>query len=98
MPAMQLHRAVDHALGGFGRKHLGHRRLAGDAAGALILGPSCAIDQERRGIHFRRAVGDRALRHLQVGQRRAEQVTRGRVFQRLVQGAAGEAQRGRPHG
>ena len=96
--AVQLHGAIDDALRRLGRDHFRHRGLAGDARGALVLGPGGAIDQQRRGVDLAGAVGDRRLRHLQIAERGAEQPAACGMCDGLVQRPAGEAERGGAHG
>ena len=93
--AVQLHGLVDHLLRAVGGEQLGHRRLAGDAGGAHVLGPGGAVDEQRGGVDVERHVGDVALHHLQLGQRRAEQLALARArLIALVERAAGKAERG----
>ncbi len=89
--AMQLHRLVDHLLRLVGGKQLGHRRFAGDAGSAHVLGPGGAIDQKRGGIDIEGHVGDMALHHLQLGHRRAKQFALGHPLDAFIQSAAGKA-------
>ena len=92
--AVQLHGLVDDLLRLVGGEELRHRRLARHARGARILRPGGAIDEQRGGIDVERHVGEVALHHLQLGHRRAEQLSLGSAFQALVEGAAGKAERG----
>src|SRR5262249_52927576 len=75
---------IDHALRRLGREHFRHRRLARDARGALVLGPGRAIDEERRCVDLARALRDRALRELQLGERRAEELAARRALHGLM--------------
>src|SRR5262249_61010368 len=72
--AVELHGAIDHALRRLGREHFRHRRLARDARGALVLGPGGAIDEQGGCVDLARALRDGALRELQLGERRAEEL------------------------
>ena len=78
------------ALGG---EQLCHRGLAGDAGGAVVLGPGGAIDQERRCIDVERHFGERCLHHLQIGERSAEQISAFRARDGFIERAAGETER-----
>src|ERR1700738_221924 len=92
-PAMDLHRPVDHPLRGFGGKHFCHGRFPGHARGSSVLGPSRAVDQERRRINLACAFRDRGLGHLQFSQWRAEQLARCSPLDALMQCVAGKTER-----
>ena len=94
---MQLHRHVDHPLRRLGGVKLGHRRLAADPSGPHVLGPGRAVDQQRGRVDLHRHVGDMALHHLQLGQRRAADPARLHPHHRRVQRPTREPQRCRPH-
>ena len=79
---------------GVGGEELGHRRLAGDAGGAGVLGPGGAVGEEGGGVDVEGHVGEVALDHLQVGEGGAEELAAGGAGEGLVEGAAGEAEGG----
>ena len=60
---------------------------------AAILFPGGAVDQQRRGVDVDGAVGERDLRELQIGERRAEQIARRRPLDHFVEGAARQPER-----
>ena len=95
---MELHGAIDHALRRFGREHFRCRRLPRDARGALVLGPGSAINEQRRCVDLASAVGDRGLRQLQLGERRAEELTACGALDGFMQRAPRKAERGGAHG
>ena len=96
--AVQLQCGIDHALSGLGGVQLGHCGLAADPRRALVFDPCRAIDQQGRGVDIQRHIGNMALHHLQLCQRRAADLAALNARQGLVQRAAGKPKRRGPHG
>src|SRR3954470_6385705 len=92
--AEQLHRVVDDPLGGLRRVELRHRRLARDPSADDVLRPRGAIDEQGARVDAERHLGELRLHELQLGHRRPEELALARSRERLVERAAGEAERG----
>jgi len=83
--AVDLDRCIDHRLGGFRGEELGHRGPPADPVGTGVESLSRRVDEKAGGLqtggHLRKQVRNR----LELADRPAESLSRGRVAHRRVQ-------------
>src|SRR5438105_10846779 len=97
LAAVDLHRPVHDALGGLGGEELGRRSLRADALRAAVLEPGRVAHEQAGGLEVDVHLGQGHLRGLELGEGAAELAARLRPARRFLQGARGQAARGRAH-